>query len=160
MRTLTIRIGLFLSLVLVSAWGEGSPAAEIAVVVNRANAVEELSFKELVKVFTNERRHWPDGTRIYLIMREAGSPEMGVMLRRVYRMREDAELKAFWLAMLFREELGAFPQFLSSNEAVLRFVQQVPTAVGFVDADRVDARVKVVRIDGRQPGEPAYPLSE
>jgi hypothetical protein len=59
---------------------------------------------------------------------------------------------------MYREEITAFPRVLDSNEAVIRFVNQVPTAISVIDASYRDGRVKVLRINGALPGEEGYPL--
>ena len=37
-------------------------------------------------------------------------------------------------------------------------VRQIPGAIALVQADRIPRGVKVLRIDGRSPGEAGYPL--
>jgi hypothetical protein len=41
---------------------------------------------------------------------------------------------------------------------VSQFVGKVPNAIGFVDASLVSG-VKVVKVDGKLPGEAGYPLA-
>lgn len=134
-------------------------AEEVAVIVNKENATDEVSFKELVKIFKQEKQHWEDGKKIYLIMQETGSPEKKVVLKEIYKMT-DEELKKFWLAKMFRGEISSFPKVLGSNEAVKRFVSEVPNAIGFIDASFVDESVKVLRINEKSPGEKGYILKE
>lgn len=136
----------------------GTVHAEVAIIVNRENPVDELSFRDVVRLFKQEKQHWETGKPIYLLLREPGTPEMSMMLRVVYGMREDHELKKFWLEMMFKEEIASFPQVLSSNEAMKRFVSRVPNAIGVIDVASVDDRVKVLRIEGKLPGEPGYRL--
>jgi len=134
-------------------------AGDIAVVVNLQNKMEGLSFVDLIRIFRQERQYWENGQKIYLILQEAGSPEKELVLRRIYRMKNE-ELKKFWLAKMFRGEISSFPKTLGSNEAVKRFVSQVPQAIGFIDVSFVDERVKVLRINGKLPGQPGYVLGE
>ena len=61
---------------------------------------------------------------------------------------------------MFREELSYFPQVLSSDEAIKRFVAQAANAIGFIDASSVDDHVKVLRIEGKLPAEAGYALSD
>jgi ABC-type phosphate transport system substrate-binding protein len=145
-------------LVAAGAAGEAVPG-DVAVIVSKESALSEVSFHELVKIFKAEKQYFEGGRRIYLVMRESGAMEKALVLKTVYRMDED-ELKRFWLGKLYRGEIPAFPKTLGSNEAVKRFVSQVPNAVGFVDAAFVDDSVKVLRIDGRAPGERGYALSD
>jgi len=134
-------------------------SAEIAVIVNKENVVEDLLLRDLVKIFKMDKQYWNDGKRIYLIVRDSGEPAMDILLANVYQMKKYRELKSYWLAKIFQEEMGAFPKILSSNEATKRFVSQVPNAIGIVDASTVDSRVKVLRIDHKLPGEEGYALA-
>lgn len=134
-------------------------AGEIAVIVSKANPTEAISFRELVKIFKQEKQYWETGGKIYLIMQETGAAEKATVLKKIYQM-EEQELKKFWLGKLFRQEIASFPKTLSSNEAVKRFVSQVPSAVGVIDASFVDDSVKVLRIDGKGPGESGYVLAD
>ena len=132
-------------------------AADVAIIVSRDNPVDELQWKELVKIFRLEKPYWDHHERVYLVLRETGSPEKSVVLDKIYRT-SDAGLKRLWLGKINREEMIEFPRVLNSNEAVIRFVSQVPSAIGFVDASSADDRVKIVRIDGLLPGSDGYPL--
>lgn len=131
---------------------------DIAIIVSKENATEELSFKELVKIFKREKQYWSDGSKIYLIMRETGSPMRRLLLTRVYQMT-DEELKSFWLVKIFRGQLSSLPKTFGSDDAVKRFVSQVPNAIGFIDSSSSDTSVKVLRIDGKRPGEGGYALA-
>jgi phosphate transport system substrate-binding protein len=134
-------------------------AGEVAVVVSTANPTDEVSFGDLVRIFRQEKQYWAHGERIYLVMREAGAVERAIIMKKVYKM-EDEEIKRFWLGKLYRGEVAEFPQTLASNEAVKRFVSQVPNAIGVVDAAELDGRVKALRIDGKLPTDAGYALSE
>jgi hypothetical protein len=37
-------------------------------------------------------------------------------------------------------------------------VNRIPGAITFIDVSQMNSRLKVVRIDGRLPGEKGYPL--
>lgn len=134
-------------------------AGEVAVIVHRENPVDELAYDQLVKIFKQDKQHWSDGRPIYLIMQEAGSPEKELVLKKVFKMDQE-ELKKFWLTRIFRGEIPSFPKTLSSNAAVRRFVGQVAVAIGFIDASTADPSVKVLRIDGKLPGDKGYLLAD
>jgi len=146
-----------ITLLLVSS--VSATSGDIAIIVNKANPTDELSSTDLVKIFAQDKQYWENGKKVYLIMQEAGSLEKKVILKKIYKMG-DEELKRFWLAKMFREEIASFPKTLSSNEAVKRFISQVPNAIGFIDASFVDESVKVLRIDKKLPGEKGYVLGE
>lgn len=132
-------------------------ATDLAVVVSPDNPVDDIAWKDLVRIFKLDKQYWRGKERIYLVLREIGSKEKGVILDRIYQT-SDQGLKQLWLAKMYREEITAFPRVLDSNEAVIRFVNQVPTAISVIDAAYRDGRVKVLRINGALPGEEGYPL--
>lgn len=133
-------------------------ASDVAVVVNKANPTDNISFQELVKIFKQERQYWKGGKKIYLILQEEGSSEKEIALKKIYKMNA-IDLKKFWLAKIFREEISSFPQTLASNKAVKQFVSQVPNAIGLIDAEFVDENIKVLRINGKLSGDKGYVLS-
>ena len=136
-----------------------SAAAEsLVVIVNPGNPVESLTFEDLVKIFKKEKRHWPHGGEIYLLMREAGSREQGMILEMIYGM-DALALKKLWLTKLYTGEISSFPKVISSNESVREFVKKVPTAIGIIGETYVDADVRILRIDGKLPGEKGYRLT-
>lgn len=130
----------------------------IAVVVNTQNVVEGLTLKELVEIFRGEKQQWKPGQQITLVLRESGEPEKAVMLERIYQL-SDRELKNLWIKKLLKHEIAGFPKTVKSDEAVKRFIAQVINAIGVIDASTADSRVKVVRIDGKLPGDIGYTLT-
>ncbi len=155
------RIILSLGLILAVLMPAPTPlwATEIAVIVHKDNPVQDISLDHLQEICRAEKQFWDGGEKIYLLLRESGSQEKTIMLKTVYRM-EEMELKKFWLTKLFREEISSFPKTLGSNEAVKRFVAQVPNAIGFIDGQYVDDTVKVLTIDGKSFRSPGYPLTD
>jgi hypothetical protein len=133
-------------------------AGEMAVVVHPSNPSSDVTWTEVLAMFRGEQQHWKGGRKIYLILLEAGSTEREVMLKRVYGMT-DVELKQFWLGKLYRGEIAAFPRVVASGLAARRIVAQAPNALAFIDSSAVDGTVKVLRIGGRQPGDPGYRLA-
>ena len=146
--------------ILLSFFEQAAAFGDVAVIVHKDNPVSDISSRDLIKIFRQERQNWESGQRVYFILREASAPEMRVVLIKIYRMENNEDLKTFWLSRIFREESAAFPQILTSNEAVRRFVSRVPNAVGFVDASFGDDQVKVLQIDGKLPGQTSYFLAD
>lgn len=134
------------------------PAAELAIVVNPQNPVAELSARELREMLLMERQHWRGGLRIYLLLPESGTPEKDLLLLRGLRMNED-QLRRHYLAKLYGGEIPAFPGTAASAAAARRVVAHAPNALAVVDSSAVDTTLKVVRIDGRRPGESGYLLA-
>jgi len=130
-------------------------AGEVAVIVHPTNPETDVSFAELVQILKMERQHWAAGGRIYVVLQESGTSEKELVLKKLYRMK-DSELKQHYLGKLYRGEIASFPRIAHSNAAARRLVSQAPNAISFIDSASVDATVKVLRIDGKKPGEPGY----
>jgi ABC-type phosphate transport system substrate-binding protein len=129
----------------------------LAIVVNQANPVDNLSLQELRMVFLGERSHWPNGRRITLVMMEPGQPEREAVLRQVCRMSE-ADFRRHFLQGLFTGEVLVSPKTLATPVGVRKFIFNVPGAIGYVRPEDVDETVKIIRIDGRLPGDDEYAL--
>jgi len=132
-----------------------SAGPTVAIVVNQANPVQDLSFQELRRIFLGERSHWPDGRRITLVMMEPGTAERKAMLRDVYRMSEP-DLNRHFLRGLFTGEVFASPKTLATSVGVRKFVFNVPGAIGYMSLADVDDSVKVIRVDGHLPSDKDY----
>lgn len=148
---------LFALLVPLASASNAAIGLDVAIIVNPANPTTSISSRELEKILKQDKQNWEDGKKILLVLQETGTAEKEVVLSKVYKMQE-AELKKFWLSKMFRGEIASFPKTLSSSGSVSQFVGKVPNAIGFVDASLVSG-VKVVKVDGKLPGEAGYPLA-
>lgn len=129
----------------------------LAIILNRSNPVENLSFGELRKVFMGERSRWPNGHRIVVTMMESGNSERETILREVYRMTE-SKYRDHFLKGTYTGDIPVSPKTLSSPTILRKFVFNTPGAIGYLRASDVDGSVKVVRIDGHLPDNADYPL--
>lgn len=137
---------------------QGGSHDELAVVVHRSNLTDDLSRTELRRMFLLETQTWPRWRRkVTVVLREKGQPDRAAALDLICQLTE-AEYERHLLLQTFRGNVGWGPRSILSASAMLRFVFNVPSAIGHVWADESDDAVKVVRIDGRLPGEPGYPL--
>lgn len=135
-----------------------APRESLAVIVNKTNPVDNLSFGELRQYFLGERTHWPNGRRVTLVMRDTSRPERDVVLRAIYEMREQ-DFHAHFLRAKFTGELLEEPRLLDTTSRVINFVFLQPGALAYVRADEAGASVKVLRLDGLLPGDPGYKLT-
>jgi ABC-type phosphate transport system substrate-binding protein len=132
-------------------------AASIAIVVNPAVPIDELSFPEVRKMFLGERQFWNPKLRVVLLMRAPVAPERDVVLRTIYQMSE-AQFRQYWISKVFRADVSAGPKIVYSTEMAVDLVSAIPGAVAFVDALQIPKGMKVLRIDGKLPGDKLYPL--
>jgi ABC-type phosphate transport system substrate-binding protein len=143
------------ALVLVAATAR---AADVAIVVHRDNPQSDVSLVELRRLFRLDEQRWKAGGKVDLVMQAGVSAKQDVILARVLRLRAE-DLSAFWLGKVFRGELTAPPRSFASDLSVRQYVSTNPSALGYIDAALVDSSVKVLRIDGKAPGEAGYVLA-
>ena len=132
-------------------------ADSLGIVVNRSNPVENLSFAELRKIFLGEQSHWSNGRRITVVMLEPGKQERQAVLTQIYRM-DDKDFNKHFLQGMFTGEVHAAPKTLATPTEVLKFVFNVPGAIGYVRVTEADDSVKVVHVDSRLPGDKDYSI--
>jgi ABC-type phosphate transport system substrate-binding protein len=129
----------------------------LAIIVNQSNPVENFSLPELRKIFLGERSHWPNGRRITLVMMDPAQPERRVILREIYGMNEK-DLNSHFIQGVFTGVVFVSPKTLAGPSDVLKFVFNVPGAIGYVRAADADSSVKILRVDGRLPDDKDYKL--
>ena len=120
-------------------------------------ATPAISLADLRRLYRGQRSRWSNGRRVTLVMRDPGTPEREAILQTLYGVDEDQYRRGFLQSVFTGEAKGA-PRVLASTNGVLRFVFNVPGAIGYVRASEVDASVKTLRVDGRLPGEAGYRL--
>jgi ABC-type phosphate transport system substrate-binding protein len=123
-------------------------AHHTAVVVNKDNAVENVTSAHLAKIIRGEVKKWPNGKNIVLILHSDSAGESET-LERLNRMSA-AEWKLFVAA---HKDLFVF---VDSDAEVLKAVQAEPGAVGLIEVHSIDGTVNVVRVDGKLPMEFGY----
>lgn len=136
---------------------ETKGGGDVALVVRPDVPVEDLTFAQVRELLLGDRQFWSAGLRVYLLMRAPVARERDVILKSVYRMSE-AEFRRYWIERVFRAEAQSGPMIVYSNQSATELVASIPGAVAFVDAAQVPKGLKVLRIDGRLPGEKGYPL--
>jgi hypothetical protein len=138
------------------SFNHDNPAETLAIVVNQANPVQALTLAELRRIFMLDTQTWPNGRKITVVLREKGQPEREEAIRLVCDMSE-VDYDHHILFQTFRGSIGWGPRSIMSAKAMLRFIFNVPGAIGYVPADDVEG-TKVLRIDGFPPADPGYPL--
>jgi len=144
---------------LAEAWAaQASQQAELAIIVNKSNPTDSISYSELREYFLAERNHWVNGGgKVRIVMRAPGQPEREAVLNLIYKMNEKG-YTSYFLGKKFTGEVIEEPRQQTSTPDVIKFISYIPGAIGYVRADEVDASVKVLKVDGLAPGEPGYKI--
>lgn len=140
-----------------SADAQNSQPTAVAIVTHPSVRIDDVSFLELRKIFLGEKQYWGDGTRIVLLVRAPVARERDVVLSKIYRM-DEAAFQQYWIAKVFRAEVSSKPKIVYSSEMSRELLTALPGAVAFMPAEDVGPGMKVLRINGKRPGEAGYPL--
>ena len=129
---------------------------DVAVVVNSSNNTSSVTMGELRKIFNGEKRSWPGGSSIKLLVRTAGTHERTALLN-LLGMSE-SEYKQYWTSQVYKGQATSEPIALPSNGMQKEALAVYPGAIALVDAAEVKPGMKVLKVDGHTPGEANYPL--
>lgn len=132
-------------------------SSAIAIVVHADTDVDNLSLEELRSIFLAEKQFWSDRQRIILLVRAPQSDERDFVLNRIYQMSE-AQFRQYWIGKMFRAEVPRGPKIVFSTDMTLELVTAIPGSISFIRVTDASEDVKLVRVDGKLPSEPGYPL--
>jgi hypothetical protein len=132
-------------------------ARDLALVSNKANGVSAITVPDLVKVSKGQTNRWPDGKSVTFIMRAPATPEMKLLLEKVYELPEGEVKDIITTANHGRMGHPAI-MVVDSDEDLVNKVASIPGAVGVVDVYAINSSVSVVKIGGKLPLEPGYLL--
>lgn len=110
----------------------------IAVVIDPANTVADLTKDQLISIYTGETKNWKDlggaDTPIVVVGREAGSGTRGAFEE-----------------LLKIDDACAYANELDSTGAVIAKVASTPGAIGYASLDAVDETIIAVSLEGVEP---------
>jgi hypothetical protein len=132
-----------------------SAGADVAIVAHPETPVEAITLAEVRRVFRGERQYWTPDLPVVLLVRAPVARERSVVLRVIYQMSEP-QFKQYWIARIFRAEATSGPKIVYSNDIANQLAGAIPGAVGFMPAGEVKPPLKILRVDGKLPGEPGY----
>jgi len=135
----------------------GARADDLAIIVNKTNSLDSISSADLAKYFKAEKSKAPDGKKLVIVMQDVGRPERAAALKDIYKMSE-TEYNDYFVEATFTGAVAAAPKALPSGAAVKSFVAETPGGIGYVVSGDADASVKVLKIDGKAPGDADYKL--
>jgi hypothetical protein len=133
------------------------PSSDIAVVTNPETPVTELALAEVRKVFLGERQYWNSNMPVILLVRAPVAREREVVLKNIYQMTE-SQFKQYWVAKIFRSEAVSAPKIVYSADMTNQLLAVIPGSIAFMEAKAVGPGLKVLKVDGRLPGETGYKL--
>ena len=146
----------YISLMLFACAGVGL-AKDLAVIANKANTVTTVAMPDLVKICKGQTSRWPDGKPVTFITRNPSSPDMKMVLEKVYAMSKEDVAATITAANHGRTNHPAIV-VVETDEDVVNKVQSIPGAIGLVDVYSINGGVMVMKLGGKLPLEPGYAL--
>jgi hypothetical protein len=150
-----VAIGLVVSLTAAPAARQASP--DIAVVVHPDVPLDNLTLTDLRRILIGDREFWTSGSRVTLFIRAPIARERDAMVKDICQMTE-AQFRQHWIAKVFRADTATPPKIVYSAQMALEQVSRTPGALALVETPVAGKGVKVLKIDGKAPGQQGYKL--
>ena len=115
--------------------------AEIAVIVHpsNANALDEAAIS---KIYLGREKSFADGSSVIPMSLGESAAASAAFNEKVLK-KSSSQLKAYWSKLVFTGK-GTPPKEVISDDEMVKLVAGNPSVMGYVDAAKVDASVKVV----------------
>ncbi len=114
--------------------------AEVAVIVHPSNN-NQLDEATVSKIFLGREKSFADGQSVVPLALADAAPASTAFNDAVLK-KSSSQLKAYWSKLVFTGK-GTPPKEIGSDEEMLKLVATNPSVIGYVDAAKVDASVKV-----------------
>ena len=118
--------------------------ADVVAVVSVRSPVTTLSKNQVVDIFLGKTSRFPDGHQAAPIDHVEGSAARDEFYLTLAG-KSPAQVKAHWSKIIFTGR-GQPPREASSGAEVKRLVGADPNAIGYIERDLVDERVKVLLV--------------
>ncbi len=128
---------------------------KLVVVVGRESPIEELSVRDLRRLYLGEHLSDDDGGKIVAFNQPRGASSRVHFDELVLKMTPE-EVGRFWVDRRIRGQRGARRSLRA--DLLIRVVATMPGALGYLAESDVDERVKTIAINGSKPQEDDYPL--
>ncbi len=128
----------------------------LAVIVAPTSKLHQISLADLRRAFLSERVTDEQGNRLIPLNHPPKSPDRVGFDRLVSSMDADG-VGRFWIDRRIRGGSGP-PRTVESLSTLRRVVEKLPGAIGYLRPGQLSNEVRVLRVDGKLPEDPGYPL--
>ncbi len=135
--------------------GAGESKTRLAVVVSKDSPINDISFYELKRLYLGERINL-GGKRLVPLNLSPPTRERVGFDKTVLNMSPEA-IARYWIDRKIRGESGP-PKTIEPADLLQRVVARLDGAVGYAPVNEVRSELKVIRVDGKAPGDSGYPL--
>jgi len=140
------------------ALGVRAEAADFAVIAHADVPVDNVSMDDLHHLFGLDQRHWKNGAPVRVLLPGSGAPARDLLLGSILHMTE-LQLRQMILGKIYRAEISFPPRVPGSDLEAVDYVAAAKGMIALVPAAlAADKRVHTLRVDGKRPDDPNYPL--
>lgn len=132
-------------------------SSKIVVVVNASVPVQNLSMIELREIVLGQRRFWPNGERIELVVKATACPSRKAFVESVSGMTEP-QFQHYWTSLIFSHRATRPPRNAPDRRLALALVKAIPGALTMVEEGELPDNVRIITIEGLVAGSSGYPL--
>ena len=137
-----VRLSASLGLVLTTLLATHTPAhADVVVIVHPSNKAA-IDDDAISKLFLGQLKTFPSGAAAIPVDQKNAATSEEFHLKVLNK--SDKEVRKLWARQIFTGGLQPPPN-LDDDDAVLQYVANTPEAIGYIQASKVNNKVKVVR---------------
>ena len=129
----------------------------LIVVVSKRCPINEISLAQLKQLFRSERREVASH-RLIPLNRPPGSATRIKFDKLVLGMNPE-QVGRFWIDRKMRGQTKP-PRSVSSLRLVIKVVTQLPNAISYIRHNQLTPDLRMLRVDGKLPGDQGYALAE
>lgn len=144
-----------LPLVLTGA-AQAAGQVSLAIVIAPASKLTDISLPDLRRVFTSERILDPEGKPLMPLNHPPKTVDRVGFDLAVLKMGAE-NVARYWIDRRIRGVAGP-PRTVDSVNMLRRFVAKFAGAIAYVRPAQLTNEVRAIRVDGKLPDDPAYPL--
>ena len=122
----------------------GLSRAELAIIAHPDNREPGLSLKQVKRIYLAKSRRFPQGGVVRRGDQSPGQPAREEFRQKVLKLRQK-QLDTYWSRLTFTGR-GTRPEVVGDDEDMIEWVSRHSDGLGYIDAARVDERVKVLLI--------------
>ncbi len=143
------------ALVTPAAWGQAG-GARLVMIVGPRSPLQNVDLAELRRLFGGDPVADPSGLRLIPFNHPPRSPDRVGFDQLVLGMDPERVTK-YWTDRRIRAQPGP-PRTATSLRMLVAVVARLPGAIGYVRPEYVTREVRIIKVSGKAPDAPGYPL--